>query len=79
MIELLKPVFISREEREKLDRKYVIEVSFNFFIKEEEIRMKEEKERNLERKKLETKLLIINSVRADSELKNEDDQDSDGN
>lgn len=63
MIELLKPVFVSREEREKLDKTY-----------EEEIRMKEEKGRNLERKKLETKLLIINSVRADAELtKNDDD------
>jgi len=45
---LLKPVFVSRVERERLDRKW-----------EEEIRLKEEKEKNLDRKKLENRMLLI--------------------
>jgi hypothetical protein len=46
-------------------------------IDAEEIRMKEEKEKNLERMRLENKILILNSVKADANLKVNEDANSD--
>ncbi|CAD8110214.1 unnamed protein product [Paramecium sonneborni] len=64
-VELLKPVFVSRVQRDQLDK-----------IEEEEIRLKEEKAKNLERMRLENKILILNSVKADaSKAVNEDSDD----
>ncbi|CAD8199240.1 unnamed protein product [Paramecium pentaurelia] len=64
-IELLKPVFVSRVQRDQLDK-----------IEEEEIRLKEEKTKNLERMRLENKILILNSVKSDAaKAVNEDSDD----
>ncbi|CAD8180635.1 unnamed protein product [Paramecium octaurelia] len=64
-VELLKPVFVSRVQRDQLDK-----------IEEEEIRLKEEKAKNLERMRLENKILILNSVKADAaKAVNEDSDD----
>jgi microfibrillar-associated protein 1 len=63
---LLKPVFVSKHERENQDMKI-----------EEEIAFKEEEKRLRERKKAEAKLLLI-EVKKDGAEKDEDNENSDG-
>ena len=63
---MLKPVFVRRAEREKLDRKW-----------EEDICLKEEKEKNLERKKIENKMLIIQTINSTENQKENADESDD--
>jgi hypothetical protein len=51
IINLKKPVFVSRRERDKLSK-----------LQEEHIRLKEENEKNLNRKKFENKMLLLQTI-----------------